>query len=306
MRWFIVLTICWLCSTVAVVGQAPSTKSIAFISRRDGAPNIYVMDADGANVRRITQHAASDDVSYLDWSSDGRTFSYLTGDYLRTVRADGSDPQLLLGDAIIRHETRWSGDGSRIAYYSRGGNAGPNGLHVIDPATKRVTFVTKSHQTRWSWFPDGRRVLHSNWQAPGAPSDLYAVDVVTGAMTQLTDDPVWNEYADLSPNGARIAYWRGIPGGTGQIVVFDLTSGESTEILKQPMNSPTWSPDGREVALSIDGDLYVMDADGGNLRALTAHPAADYNPTWFDPSALTVSATDKKPFTWGWLKSLTR
>jgi Tol biopolymer transport system component len=46
--------------------------------------------------------------------------------------------------------------------------------------------------------------------------------------------------------------------------------------------NPVWSPDGRRIAFSSrrtgKGDLYVMDADGGNLRQLTSHPAFEGAP----------------------------
>ena len=38
-----------------LVGAAPRAQ-IAFVSDRDGNPEIYVMDADGKNQRRLTEH----------------------------------------------------------------------------------------------------------------------------------------------------------------------------------------------------------------------------------------------------------
>ena len=49
---------------------------------------------------------------------------------------------------------------------------------------------------------------------------------------------------------------------------------------------PAWSPDGRQIAfnsrpLGILGDIYVMDADGNNIRRLTNRPdGCDLHPTW--------------------------
>ena len=49
---------------------SPDGKKIAFISKRNGNPEIYVMDADGKNVTRLTYNTAKDDS--LDWSPDGK------------------------------------------------------------------------------------------------------------------------------------------------------------------------------------------------------------------------------------------
>lgn len=49
---------------------------------------------------------------------------------------------------------------------------------------------------------------------------------------------------------------------------------------------PTWSPDGRRIAFSSTRgqknnlDIFVMDADGGNVTRLTEHPATEQEPVW--------------------------
>ena len=45
-------------------------ERIAFTSMRDGNYEVYVMDIDGGNVRRITNHEERDD--YATWHPDGR------------------------------------------------------------------------------------------------------------------------------------------------------------------------------------------------------------------------------------------
>ena len=44
---------------------SPDSSTLAFISNRDGASNLYLADADGGNVRRLTNHPALD--SYPAW-----------------------------------------------------------------------------------------------------------------------------------------------------------------------------------------------------------------------------------------------
>ena len=54
-----------------------------------------------------------------------------------------------------------------------------------------------------------------------------------------------------------------------------------------------------------DGDyeIYVMAADGKNLRRLTDHLGGDWSPDWFDPAfAYAVTPTGRLRRTWGWLK----
>ena len=49
---------------------------IAFVSYRDGNPEIYVMDADGKNQRRLTNRFADDDSP--SWSPDGKRIAFVS------------------------------------------------------------------------------------------------------------------------------------------------------------------------------------------------------------------------------------
>ena len=60
---------------------------------------------------------------------------------------------------------------------------------------------------------------------------------------------------------------------------------------------PRWSPDGRRIAFkSTRGgsyNLYVMDADGSNVRRLTNHAANDHDPSWLPDGASMVFTSDR-------------
>ena len=57
--------------SIVVVGQVTALNGkIVFETNRDGNDEIYVMDADGGNLRNLTQHPARD--IRPDWSPDGK------------------------------------------------------------------------------------------------------------------------------------------------------------------------------------------------------------------------------------------
>ena len=51
-------------------------------------------------------------------------------------------------------------------------------------------------------------------------------------------------------------------------------------------NSPLWlrknaiSPDGEQIAFTYKGNIYIVDADGGQARQITSNPAYDTDPMW--------------------------
>ena len=105
---------------------APDGSQIAFVSFRDGNPEIYVMDADGNNQVNITNHSGQ---NYdPDWSPDGSQLAFLSdrdGNFeIYAMQADGSNPVRLTNDPGADFDPDWSPDGSQIVFRSeRDGNA---------------------------------------------------------------------------------------------------------------------------------------------------------------------------------------
>ena len=101
---------------------SPDDKQIAFASKRDGIFQIYAMNADGSNLRRLTKHNAED--SNPAWAPDGAAIAYIsaTGDDRRglfLMNPTGSDQH---GIAHSKHQDfcfpAWSLDSKTLAFTS--------------------------------------------------------------------------------------------------------------------------------------------------------------------------------------------
>ena len=107
---------------------APDGTRFDFTSSRDGLSSIYVADADGTHVRRLSDGGDRGD-SQPAWSPDGTTIAYTSDRYLGTqymgleasssnifvVSADGGEPRRV---AELGERPKWSPDGTKIAFRS--------------------------------------------------------------------------------------------------------------------------------------------------------------------------------------------
>ena len=157
-------------------------------------------------------------------------------------------------------------------------------ITLMDPGGAEVEALAPDTQTRRKdpdWSPDASTIVFAEVTAQG-DDDLYLMDADGSGRAQLTDeegdeyDPAW------SPDGSRIAFAFDDLGHnefSSSIYAMDPRTGESTALVtrrNERLGWPAWSPDGRRIAFSADSqtgwDLYVMDADGGNLTKVGNEP----------------------------------
>ena len=96
---------------------SPGGGRIAFLSKRDGGKEVYVVNADGSGQRRLTRDARYP--ATPAWSPDGRKIAFEGGPYASSgvyvVNADGSGQRRLARNG---RAPAWSPDGRTIAFFS--------------------------------------------------------------------------------------------------------------------------------------------------------------------------------------------
>jgi len=100
---------------------SPDGKTVAFLSDRDGTPHIYLMNADGTNLHRLTMHAGEETTP--TWSRDGKQLAYAVDNqiWLRDIKT-GNDRQLTSPGANDV-EPSFSPDGNWLAVSRARGDA---------------------------------------------------------------------------------------------------------------------------------------------------------------------------------------
>jgi Tol biopolymer transport system component len=165
---------------------SPDGRTIVFTSLKDGDLDIYTMNIDGSNVRRLTNTLGYDGGPW--WSPDGTKIVYRA--HHPTDSTEIADYKALLGQRMIRPSRMelWvmnaDGSGQRQITRLGGANFGP------------------------SWTPDGQRIIFSsNHKNPRSRNfDLYIVRLDGSGLEQITDDPEFDGFPMFSPDGRRLLW----------------------------------------------------------------------------------------------------
>ena len=260
-------------------GLAARGGRIVFRSHRDGNPEIYVMNADGSDVTRLTDDGAYDWLP--SWSPDGQRIAFGSrrsgNSEIYVMNADGSGVTRLTYSEASWGPS-WSPNGRRIAFSSWDGT---DGISVMDADGWAVTRLanSESFEPDPSWSPDGRRIAFES------SGEIYVMDTDGSDVTQLTDNDVSDYSPSWSPDGRRIAF-ESFRDGKPEIYVMDADGSGVTRLTDNEARDedPSWSPDGRNIVFvsNRDGDyeIYVMNADGSGVTRLTYSEAANFDPSW--------------------------
>jgi len=130
-----------------------------------------------------------------------------------------------------------------------------------------------------SLSPDGRWVAFvSNRDGQW---DIYIGLVTGGSLIRITSDPNIETRPRWSPDGTHLLFARLNDLGLNDLWVVPALGGAARRIVLNGLN-PTWSPDGRSIAYSSGGTIWVCEASGANPRAVTRPepPLAHHHPAF--------------------------
>ena len=230
---------------------SPDGKRISFVSSRSGNFDLYIMNADGTGVERVTDHRANDfdpiwmpDGQSLIFSSERDSRSDLYRVWLKDKKVDRLTHHFV-GRAIMPNV---SPDGKLVAFAAQTLqrlNFWEFQVHVLDLATGKTRALDNSGGACWpSWSPDGRRL--ANVLLAKEPSTIQIRNADGSNAREIATGNLWSYY-------------------------------------------PDWSSDGQTIALSVspqhhegeDWDLAIVGADGSRqMQRLTTGPGNDRLPDW--------------------------
>lgn len=243
---------------------SPDGTRLAYVSSGEGGtPQLFVRWIATGATARIT--GLPDTPQAISWSPDGRQIAYTM-----TVPGVG----LSLGSQPPKPEgAKWAEPLEvidRVTYRADGGGylkPGSDHLFVVAAdggAPRQITFGPFDDNGPLAWSKDGRTILFSSnrrkdWEREPNDSEIHAVDVASGALTQLTKRYGPDAAPVLSPDGSSIAYLgyddahRSFQNTRLYVMNRDGSGSRAlTAALDKSIETAVWARDGRSLFVSYD------------------------------------------------------
>jgi TolB protein len=275
----------WSADGQKVVFVAPSGET-----EREFNQDVYVMNADGSNVERVTDSRAYE--SSPSFFPDGETIAFAryserNGSDIFTMKLDGTGSTKLTDDPGFYEETvAVSPTGDRIAYsrYNRSSD-----IFVMNADGSNLENITKTGRVDefgTDWSPDGTKLAFTSYRFIGFEGGLAAQarDGGTFAPEALGPESLAREASDSKAAPDE-------PQEDVEVAVInaDGSGRENLTASRAYDASPAFSPDGKRIVFSkmtfdAEGErseLFAMRADGTNKGQLTDTPRAfEYEADW--------------------------
>ncbi|WP_288090935.1 DPP IV N-terminal domain-containing protein [Roseiflexus sp.] len=184
---------------------SPDANHVVFASRRGDNWDLYVMRADGSDLRRLTNHPAYD--GEPSWSPDGRRVAFTSmrdgNPEIYTLDLIGGDARRITSHPAADAQPTWSPDGRLIAFTSwRDGN---QEIYIADAESGAVINLTNhpapDHSPAWS--PDGGRIAFISDRDGGG--NLHIRDLITGEELRAGPDNLGLRDPAWTPGGGLMA-----------------------------------------------------------------------------------------------------
>lgn len=266
----------------------PDGHHLAFISTRDGEPQIYLADADGANIRRLTDLAMGVQPPVVI-SPDGALIGFVSDAYPACVsetcnrqrkESADNDPVKVhtLTRLLYRHWDEWR-DGIRHHVFVvpvAGGHA-----RDLTPGDYDSP-PTQQEDNAIAFAPDSRELVFvsnregNDREAFTTNNDVWSVPVTGGAARKLTPNPAADEQPEFTPDGkyliVRAQRRPGLESDRWYLDVYDRASGAKRTVFDAPDLSVT------DYLLSKDGATIVFTATSHATDNLYRVPFAGGTP----------------------------
>ena len=309
---------------------SPDSKQIAFASDRNGNFDLFVMSADGGAARRLTTHSASEipstfttDGNYILFSAsiqdpaNSALFPTSAMTELYKVPVTGGRTEQVLGTPA--EMVCFDRSGKTFLYQDRKGFEDEWRKHHTSSITrdvwlydsengKHTNLTAHAGEDRNPVFaPDGQTVYFLS-ERDGSTFNVYSFPISSPqslkTVTHFKTHPV--RFLSMGSNGTLCYTYDGEiytqkQGDKPQKVKIDIIRDDQNTIadlnFSNGATSATVSPDGKQVAFIVRGEVFVTSADYNTTKQITHTPAREAGLT-FSPDNRTLAYASERNGNW--------
>jgi TolB protein len=270
---------------------SPDSRWLVF--DRYGAPGsgLNVIGADGKGRHSIEPRQGRGGFN-PSWGGDG-TIAFeadlVDNTELQLAEVGDTSVRTLTDNDVVDYDTRWSPDGSRIAFIRHTSSFGGD-VFVMTADGSDATNLTRNddHDVQPAWSPDGKQLVFVSYRNDDdSDGDLFLMNVDGTSQQRLTVSDATDVHPDWSPDGTKIAFARDPRGGgnDGDVWVVNADGTDAHPLTSDPADEgePMWSPDSRKVLFvretSGRTEIRIMNADGSQ-RPLIVDSVDVAEPAW--------------------------
>ena len=274
---------------------SPDGKTIAFLSSRSGASQVYLLSMEGGEAHALTKLSTGADI--VKWSPDGKTIAFTSSVYpdcvSRSAAALNNDDDCnskrdaekekskvkahVAEHLLYRHWTHWNeGKRSHLFVVPSDGSTAPRDLTV--GADYDIPPDERSDAGDINFSPDGKEICFTavtdKMEAISTNGDLFVVPVAGGETKRITTQPGFDGSPVYSPDGKYIAYHAQLTpeyeSDRWRVMLYDRQTGKNenlSEGFDRSAEGLAWSADSKTIYFTGEDEtqkpIYAMAARAG-------------------------------------------
>ena len=265
---------------------SPDSKTLAFISSRDGNSQVYVLSMEGGESHAITHLSGGADL--VKFSPDGTAIAFASSVYpdckddacnsAREAAKEKSKVKAHVYEQLLyRHWTHWSeGKRSHLFVASADGSGTPRDLTA--EANYDVPPDERGGPEDINFSPDGKEICFTavpdKVEALSTNGELFVVSVSGGEAKKITTNPGFDGNPVYSPDGKYIAYHAQLTAGyeadRWRLMLYDRKTNKATDLTEKfdrSVQDLAWSPDSKTIFFSAENEtlspIYAVSASAG-------------------------------------------